>query len=86
FDAKNLEYLGKIKAYRNGRIKFRQFPNDLLKVLHTKSEEIAEEVANSDPDARKVYDSYKKFRNGVRLWHNINEVAYVEALKTVGAI
>ncbi len=86
FDAKNLEYLGKIRAYRGGRVQFRQFPNDVLKALHTASNEIAEGVANSDPDARKVYDSYKAFQNGIRKWHNINEVAYQRALAAVGAI
>jgi TRAP-type mannitol/chloroaromatic compound transport system substrate-binding protein len=86
FDAKNLEYLDKIRAYRNGKVQFRQFPNDVLKALHTASNEIAEGVANSDPDARKVYDSYKAFQNGIRKWHNINEVAYQRALAAVGAI
>lgn len=86
FDAKNGEYLEKIKAYRGGVVQFRQFPVDVLKALYTASLEIAEKVADSDPDARKVYDSYKKFQDGIRKWHNINEVSYQEALKAVGAI
>ncbi len=84
FDAKNLEFLDKIKA--TGRVEFRTFPNDVLKALHAAAEKINEEVADSDKDARKVYDSYLKFRDGVREWHNINEVAYHKALGNVGAI
>ena len=86
FDAGNNEFLGKIKAYDGGKIKFRQFPNDVLKKLHSEAEKINDKVASSDPDARKVYDSYLKFRDGVRSWNNINEVSYTNALKIVGAI
>lgn len=84
FDAKNVEYLDKIKA--TGRVQFKQFPTDVLKALHSAAEKINQEVADSDPDARKVYESYKKFQSGVRKWHNVNEVAYHNALKAVGAI
>lgn len=86
FDAKNQEYLDKIKAYRGGKIQFRTFPPDVLKALYKAAERINEGVADSDPDARKIYDSYKKFQANIRKWHNINEVSYQEALKTVGAI
>ncbi len=86
FDAKNQEYLDKIRKYRNGKIQFRQFPPDVLKALYKAAEKINQEVADSDPDARKVYESYKKFQANIRKWHNINEVSYQEALKTVGAI
>ena len=84
FDARNGEFLDKIKA--GGKVQFRQLPNDVLKSLYNEAEKINQEVADSDPDARKVYESYKKFRNGVRQWHNLNEVAYQNALKSVGAI
>ena len=86
FDARNLEFLEKIRAYKGGKIQFRTFPDDVLKALYKAAEKLNEQVADSDPDARKVYDAYKKFRDGVRTWHNINEVAYQNALKTVGAI
>lgn len=84
FDAKNLEYLGKIRDYRGGRVQFRQFPEDLLMALYKASNEIAEDVANSDPDARKVYDSYKAFQDGIRKWHNVNKVPYQKALTAAG--
>ena len=83
FDAQNNEYLDKIKK---AGIQFRVFPKDVLKALFKAAEKINEQVADSDPDARRVYDSYKKFRDGVRNWNNLNEVAYTDALKSVGAI
>jgi len=86
FDAKNNEYLKKILAYKGGQVQLRQYPTDVLKALYAASEKINQEVADSDPDARKVYESYKKFQSGVRSWHNLNEVAYTDALKAVGAI
>jgi TRAP-type mannitol/chloroaromatic compound transport system substrate-binding protein len=83
FDAQNNEFLDKIKK---AGIQFRVFPKDVLKALFKAAEKINEQVADSDPDARKVYDSYKKFQDGVRNWNNLNEVAYTDALKAVGAI
>ena len=84
FDAKNIEFLEKIKA--TGKVQIKFFPPDLLKALYKAAQKVNEEVADSDPDARKVYDSYKKFQDGVRQWFNINEVAYSSALKSIGVI
>lgn len=84
FDAKNGEFLKKILAL--GKVQLRQFPDDVLRGLHKAAEKINQGVADSDPDARRVYESYKKFRDGVRSWHNLNEVAYVKALQAVGVI
>jgi len=83
FDAKNNEFLGKIVDYG---IQIRQFPPDVLKALYTAAMRINDEVAESDPDAKKVYDSYKKFRDGIRAWYKIQEYSYTEALKSVGVI
>jgi TRAP-type mannitol/chloroaromatic compound transport system substrate-binding protein len=79
FDAKNNEYLDKILAL--GKVELRQFPAEVIKELHKVAEKINQEVADSDPDARKLYESYKKFRDGVRKYFNISEVAYSEALR-----
>jgi TRAP-type mannitol/chloroaromatic compound transport system substrate-binding protein len=79
FDAKNNEYLDKILAL--GKVELRQFPAAVIKELHTVAEKINQEVADSDPDARKLYESYKKFRDGVRKYFNLSEVAYSEALR-----
>ncbi|MCZ6629284.1 MAG: ABC transporter substrate-binding protein [SAR324 cluster bacterium] len=83
FDARNGEFLDKLIKYGT---QFRQFPDDVLKALFKAAEKINEQVADSDPVARKVYDHYKNFRDQVRKFHNLNEVSYQNALKSVGAI
>ncbi len=83
FDARNNEFMEKLVKYGT---QFRQFPDDVLKALFKAAEKINEQVADSDPVARKVYDHYKNFQNGIRKFHNVNEVSYQQALKTVGAI
>jgi TRAP-type mannitol/chloroaromatic compound transport system substrate-binding protein len=83
FEARNQEYL--IRIRREGQVAFRQFPADVLKALHGAAERINQAVADSDPDARRVYESYRTFRDGIRGWHDIGEAAYQRALATVGA-
>jgi TRAP-type mannitol/chloroaromatic compound transport system substrate-binding protein len=84
FDANNLEYLNKIKA--TGKNEVKRFPDSVLKAVYKVAERVNQEVADSDPVARKVYDSYKKFQDGIRQWHTVNEWAFRDALKTVGAV
>ena len=59
-----------------------------MKAMFIASERINQEVADSDKTgaAGKVYASYKRFRDQIRSWHKINEYAYHDALKTVGAL
>jgi len=83
FDARNAGFVKKIKDYG---VQFRQFPDDVMKGLSQAAAKIAEEVADKDPDARKIYDSFKSFQSEVRSWHNMNEVAYHMALKAAGII
>ena len=84
FDAKNIEFLEKIKA--TGKTEIKAFPPDVMRAFYAAAEKVNQEVADSDPDARKVYESYKKFRDGVRQWHNVNELGYSNALKAIGII
>lgn len=83
FDAKNNEFANKIKAHG---VEFRQFPDDVLRGLYKAAMKINEEVASKDPDAKRVWTSYKKFMADVRPYYNMSEVAYTNALKAVGAI
>jgi TRAP-type mannitol/chloroaromatic compound transport system substrate-binding protein len=83
FDAHNLEYLTILE--KKG-VKLVKFPDDVLKAIYKICERVNQQVADSDPDARKVYESYKKFQNGIRQWHSVNEWAYKDALAVVGAL
>ena len=85
FDARNGEFKKKMEDFG---VQFRVFPDDVLIAMFKAAERINDEVADADKtgQARKVYDSYKKFRDQVRAWHKVNEYAYVDALKVVGAV
>jgi len=57
-----------------------QFPNSILRELRTIAEQILGEVADRDPMARKVYDSYTAFQKANGKWQEISEWAMQHAL------
>ncbi len=61
------------------KVNLKPFPNDVLKKLHTLSDEVVTELAAKDKHSAKVYASFRKFRNNVTQWHNISELAYYNA-------
>ncbi|HEB58227.1 MAG TPA: TRAP transporter substrate-binding protein [Gammaproteobacteria bacterium] len=61
------------------KVKLRAFPEDVLKKLKSLSDEVVAEVAVKDADSRAVYASFRKFRDEVRAWHNVSELAYFRA-------
>lgn len=58
------------------KVNLKPFPNDVLKKLHTLSDEVLDELAAKDKHSAKVYASFKKFRDQVAQWHNVSELAY----------
>jgi TRAP-type mannitol/chloroaromatic compound transport system substrate-binding protein len=61
------------------KVNLKPFPNDVLKKLHTLSDEVLTELAAKDKHSAKVYASFKKFLGQVEQWHNISELAYFNA-------
>ena len=61
------------------KVNLKPFPNDVLKKLHTLSDEVLSELAAKDKASGKVYASFKKFLTQVEQWHNISELAYFNA-------
>ena len=61
---------------KNENIQFREWPEDILNKLKEFSVEVLEEMASNDPMSRKVYDSYKKFKNDIYDWTEISERNY----------
>lgn len=57
----------------------RPFPDDVLKKLHVLSDEVLQEVADSDPMAKKVYESFAAYRDQVKAYHKVSEQAYINA-------
>ncbi|MGM0594311.1 MAG: TRAP transporter substrate-binding protein [Pseudomonadota bacterium] len=84
----NLEGLSELTARNNEalqtlvnrhKVELRRFPDDVLKQLAKVSEEVVAEIAEKDAMSRKVYLSYKKFRDEVMQWHDVSERAYLNA-------
>ena len=61
------------------KVKLRQFPDDVLQKIKALSDEVVAEVAAKDQMTRKVYESFKKFRDQARDWHAISEQAFMKA-------
>ncbi|GMQ97138.1 MAG: TRAP transporter substrate-binding protein DctP [Gammaproteobacteria bacterium] len=84
----NEDMLSELTARNNAALKtlteeykvdVRRFPDEVLDKLKKLSFEVVAEVADKDPFARKVYDSYLAFRDQVTAWHEISERAYMNA-------
>ena len=61
------------------KVELRKFPDEVLAELRRLSDEVVAEIADKDPLSRKVYDSYRKFRQQALAWHDISERAYLNA-------
>lgn len=64
---------------QNKGVQIRALPDDVLAELHRLSDQVLEELAASDPLARKVYDSQRAFQEQVKAYHEISEEAYYRA-------
>ncbi len=73
FDAQNGAYLEKI--LESGTV-IKQFPEDVLRVLKEKTDEVLEELTASDPMAKKVYASYNAFRKKINVWSELTEKSF----------
>jgi len=58
------------------KVDMRKLPDDVLNKLRGLSEEVVQELASKDKRAKKIYDSFSKFRKQVVDWHQISEQAY----------
>ncbi len=61
------------------KVQLRQFPDDVLKKLRVLSDEVVSELAKKDDLAKRIFASYKKFRDDVKVWHDLSEVAFYKA-------
>jgi len=60
-------------------VKVARLPDEVLERLRNISDEVVAELAEEDPMARKVFDSFRKFRDQANAWTDISERAYIEA-------
>ncbi|MFY0607802.1 MAG: TRAP transporter substrate-binding protein [Cyclobacteriaceae bacterium] len=78
FDAKNGEYLQKIKEESD--VDIRPFPDDVMAGLRRASDEVLAELTASDAMSKKVFDHYEQFRSQLSDWMSISERYYYEKI------
>ncbi len=78
FEVKNAEYLEKIRATPG--VEVRPYPAPVIEAARAAARETIEEYANSDPFARRVYDSLLAFRRGAKGWSAVSEGLYYSDL------
>jgi TRAP-type mannitol/chloroaromatic compound transport system substrate-binding protein len=74
FEAKNNEYLEKIK--NESGVEVRQFSPEILQELKKHTREVLKEIADNDPMAAKVYESFSQFAESIRNWALYSEKLY----------
>ena len=68
-----------VELVQQHNVDVRAFPDDVMATMKSLSEDVLKEIANSDPQAQKVYDSYMDFLQKVREYHSVSEQAYINA-------
>ncbi len=61
------------------QVQVRRLPDDVIRKLHKISNAVIEELANSDPLTKEVYESFRSFSQDVKEYHKISEQAYINA-------
>lgn len=61
------------------KVELRKFPDEVLRQLKKVSDEVVAEIANKDALSKKVYQSFRRFRDQVSQWHDVSERAYLNA-------
>lgn len=84
----NLDMLSELTARNNAalhelvtrhKVQVLPLPEDVLRRLRALSEEVVAEIAEKDAFSRKVYESFRGFRDQVQEWHAVSELAYLTA-------
>src|SRR5229473_2967239 len=70
YDALNPDALKRLLA---GGVKLQPFSNEIMAACYKASAEVYDEIATKNPKFKKVYDSWKKFRNEQNQWFAVAE-------------
>ncbi|MDQ3250290.1 MAG: TRAP transporter substrate-binding protein [Chloroflexota bacterium] len=57
-------------------VQLRPYSQEILEAAETAAFELYDELAASDADFKALFDEWKKFRDGIYAWHNINENSF----------
>ncbi|MGD8743030.1 MAG: TRAP transporter substrate-binding protein [Granulosicoccaceae bacterium] len=77
YTARNNQALGTL--VNTHKVDLRRFPDDVLGRLKSLSDEVVAEVAAKDAISKKVFESFRSFRDQAMAWHDISERAYLNA-------
>ena len=77
FTAKNNRALEQL--VRLHKVELRRFPDEVLIKLRQLSDELVSEQVKDDPAGQRVRDSFTHFRQQVSQWHQVSELAYMQA-------
>jgi TRAP-type mannitol/chloroaromatic compound transport system substrate-binding protein len=78
FEAKNAEYLAKIKA--ETKVEVRSYPPEVLARLREISAEVMQELVSTHPMSKKIYDSIVAFKTNSENWTEASERFYYNGL------
>lgn len=68
-----------VTLVKEHNVQLRAFPDDVLIKLRTISDEVVAELAAKDDTAKRIYSSFKTYREQVNDWHEISEKAFLRA-------
>ncbi len=60
-------------------VQLRAYPDDVLLKLRDLSDDVLADVAKKDPMTKKVYESFKTYKEGVQSYHTLTEQAFLNA-------
>lgn len=77
FTARNNEAL-RVLVEEHG-VQLRRLPDEVLLVLRRLSDEVVAELAETNDNTRRIYESCRSFQERVQNYHAVGEEAYIQA-------
>lgn len=78
FDAKNGEYLTRI--LQEGRVQLKRFPDEVIEGFRSATQELLQELVESDAKSRQIFEKYEAFRKQMKTWGDISEKEFYQRL------
>jgi TRAP-type mannitol/chloroaromatic compound transport system substrate-binding protein len=84
FEAKNSEYLDKL--INEEHVDIRAFPVEVIETMRILTRKVTNELTESDPKSRKVYEAYTAYLAKARKWADISEKVYYDLLSAAPSL
>ena len=66
------------KLLTEEKVQLRKFPNDVLDTFKSKTEEVIQEMVDTDSKSKKIFEAYNKFRNSFKDWSTVSDKIFYE--------